>query len=149
LDAIATLKDDPELEALVAAANNSSVAIAQIAYEVVAGELAALNGDPSEAIAHLKKAVIAEDNLNYTEPAAWHIPTRQNLGAFLMTAQKYKEAEKIYKEDLDVLRQNGWSLIGLYQSLKAQGKLEEANVIKKEFDTAWEHSDIEIRTSVL
>jgi len=149
LDAIAILKDDPELENLVATSHNASVAIATIAYEVVAGELAALQGDLPKAIAHLENAVSAEDNLTYTEPAAWHIPTRQNLGAVLLKAQKFKEAEKIYNEDLDVLRQNGWSLMGLYHSLKAQGKLMEADKIKQEFDKAWKDADITIDNSVL
>nr|WP_299068695.1 hypothetical protein [uncultured Allomuricauda sp.] len=149
LDAIETLKNDPELADLVATANNASIHSANIAYEVVAGELAALNGDTSKAIKHLENAVEFEDGLTYTEPAAWHIPTRQNLGAILMNAKKYEEAEKIYKEDLDVLRQNGWSLMGLHNSLKAQGKVDEAEAIKQEFDKAWEHSDIEIETSIL
>ena len=149
LDAIAALRDDPELEDLVAVANNSSTSIAQVAFEVVAGELAALKGNFSLAAEHLRKAVAAEDNLVYTEPSAWHIPTRQNLGALLMKDKKYAEAEKIYREDLMVLRQNGWSLMGLYQSLKAQGKLEEAKVIKAEYDKAWADADIELFTSVL
>ena len=149
LDAIAALKNDPELENLVATAHNPSINSANIAYEVVAGELAALNGDVSKAIGHLKNAVKFEDGLTYTEPAAWHIPTRQNLGAILMKAEKYEEAEKIYREDLDVLRQNGWSLIGLHNSLKAQGKMDEAAAIKEEFDKAWAHSDLEIETSIL
>ena len=149
LDAIAALKKDPELETLVATANNTSNRIANIAYEVVAGELAALKGDVSTAIEHLENAVVFEDGLTYTEPAAWHIPTRQNLGAVLMKAGNYVAAAKIYKEDLDVLRQNGWSLMGLHNSLKAQGKIQEANAIKQEFEKAWEHSDITIDNSVL
>lgn len=148
LDAIDVLKNDPELETLVATMNNASVHIANIAYEVVAGELAALNGNTEKAIEHLKKAVVYEDGLTYTEPAAWHIPTRQNLGAILLKAGKFQEAEKIYNEDLKVLRQNGWSLMGLQQALKGQNKTKEALVIKKEYDMAWEHADIEIETSV-
>ncbi len=149
LDAIITLKDDPELENLVATANNTSATVALVAYEVVAGELAALKGNLPSAIKHLKNAVINEDKLVYTEPAAWHIPTRQNLGAVLLKANKYEEAEKIYKEDLDILRQNGWSLMGLYQTLMIQGKVDEAKEIKKEFDKAWQHADIKIDSSVL
>ena len=149
LDAIEALKNDPELEDLVATAQNPSINSANIAYEVIAGELAALNGDTTKAIEHLKKAVEFEDDLTYTEPAAWHIPTRQNLGAVLMDAKNYEEAEKVYREDLDVLRQNGWSLMGLHNSLKAQGKMDEAKTIKAEFDKAWEHSDLTITTSVL
>lgn len=149
LDAISELQKDPELETLVATANNASIHSANIAFEVVAGELAALKGDTKSAIEHLKKAVVYEDGLTYTEPAAWHIPTRQNLGAMMMKAKNYEEAEKIYSEDLNVLRQNGWSLMGLHNSLKAQGKTEEANAIREEFDKAWEHADIEIETSIL
>ena len=149
LDAIIMLKNDPELENLVATANNNSSTIALVAYEVVAGELASLKGDLPAAIKHLKNAVINEDKLIYTEPAAWHVPTRQNLAATLLKANKYEEAEKIYKEDLDILRQNGWSLMGLYQALLLQGKEDEAKEIKKEFDEAWQHADIEIKGSVL
>ncbi|MFT5863569.1 MAG: tetratricopeptide (TPR) repeat protein [Flavobacteriales bacterium] len=149
LEALVAFKNDPDLETLVATSNNASIHSANIAYEVVAGELAALKGNTSEAIAHLEKAVAYEDALIYTEPAAWHIPTRQNLGAVLMKAKMFEHAENIFKEDLDILRQNGWSLMGLHNSLKAQGKLEEAQVIKLEFEKAWQHADIDINTSVL
>lgn len=149
LYSIKELMVDPELEELVATAHNPSVNVAKVAFEVVAGELAALNGDLPKAIEHMKKAVILEDQLTYTEPAAWHIPTRQNLGALLLKSSNYKAAEKIYKEDLEILRQNGWSLMGLYQSLKAQNKMDEAKAIKAEFDRAWKDSDISIETSVL
>ena len=133
----------------MATANNNSASIARLAYEVVAGELASLNGDLPKSIEHLQNAVSLEDKLVYTEPAAWHVPTRQNLGAVLLKAKKYNEAEIIYKEDLEVLRQNGWSLMGLYKSLLAQGKMDEATLIKAEYDKAWENADIEIDTSVL
>lgn len=149
LDAIATLKKDSELETLIATANNPSLSIANIAYEVIAGELAALEGDLRDATEHLEKAVTYEDALVYTEPAAWHIPTRQNLGAVLMKSEKYKEAEKIYKEDLSMLRQNGWSLMGLYNAYLAQGKTFEAQKIKEEFDEAWKDADIKITNSIL
>jgi tetratricopeptide (TPR) repeat protein len=149
LNAIEALKKDPELETLVATANNASIHAANIAYEVVAGELEALKGNIPKAIEHLENAVIFEDGLTYTEPAAWHIPTRQNLGSILLKAEKYEAAEKIYKEDLDILRQNGWSLMGLFKSLMAQGKTKEANIIKKEFNTAWKDADIDIDDSVL
>ncbi len=149
LEAIQELIKDPDMEDIVATGFDSSLTIAKLAYEVVAGELAAANGDLKKAIEHLEKAVIIEDGLTYNEPAAWHIPTRQNLGAILLKAEQYEEAEKIYREDLSVLRQNGWSLMGLYQSLKAQGIEQEAKIIKLEFDIAWKDADILIDTSIL
>ena len=149
LDAIEVLKNDPELETLIATSNNASIHVANIAFEVVSGELEALRGNIPEAIAHLENAVVFEDGLTYTEPAAWHIPTRQNLGSILFKAGNYEAAETIYKEDLAILRQNGWSLMGLYKSLMAQGKNEEASRIKKEFAAAWKDADIAIDDSVL
>ncbi len=149
LDAIQEMLTDPDLKDLIAAGFDSSKTIAELAYQVVAGELHALKGDLKKAQEHLEKAVAIEDGLTYTEPAAWYIPTRQNLGAILLKAQKPEEAEKIYKEDLELLRQNGWSLMGLYNSLVAQGKMDEALKIKKEYDKAWEHADIDINNSVL
>jgi len=149
LEALDELIKDPELENIFATGFDSSLTIAKLAYQVVAGELAAANNNLDLAIEHLEKAVTMEDNLIYNEPAAWYIPTRQNLGAVLLKAEKHEAAEHIYKEDLKELRQNGWSLMGLYKSLVAQGKNEEAKTIKDEFDNAWKDADIIIDNSVL
>tara|TARA_R110002073_G_scaffold72537_1_gene177503 strand:+ start:494199 stop:495920 length:1722 start_codon:yes stop_codon:yes gene_type:complete len=149
LEAIEVMMNDPELETIFATGFDNSATIAKLAYEIVAGEIAATKGNLPKAVAHLNHAVTIEDQLIYNEPAAWYIPARQTLGDILLKAQKYAEAEKIYTEDLAKLRQNGWSLMGLYQSLMIQGKIEEAEKIKKEFDKAWEHADIEINSSIL
>ncbi|MCM4168839.1 hypothetical protein KCTC52924_02534 [Arenibacter antarcticus] len=149
LDALNKMQNNPALESIVANSSNPSSIIAKVAYEVVAGELAAAEGNLTKAQEHLNKAVSFEEKIVYSEPAAWHIPVRQSLGAVLLKAEKYEEAEMRFKEDLEVLRQNGWSLMGLYHSLKAQNKIEEANEIKKEFDAAWQYADIAINNSVL
>jgi len=122
---------------------------ARIAYEILAGELEAAKGNLNKAIEHLEMAVIFEDELPYNEPAEWYIPTRQSLGAVLLKAKEYKKAEVVYLEDLEYYRNNGWSLMGLYQSLLGQGEEGDAAKIKKQFDKAWSKSDIEISTSVL
>ncbi len=149
LDAIKPMKDDPELKNFSGTFQNSTGAIAELAYAVLAGEIAAAQGNLTKAAEKLRNAVALEDELIYSEPPAWYIPTRQNLGAVLMKAKDYAAAEKVYREDLKRLRQNGWSLMGLYKSLKAQQKEEEAKKIKEEFDSAWKHADISIETSVL
>ncbi|GGW33315.1 tetratricopeptide repeat protein [Arenibacter certesii] len=149
LDALNKMRNNPELEKIIANYTNPSSIIAKVAYEVVAGELAAAEGNLPKAIEHLNRGVNFEDQLIYSEPAPWHIPVRQSLGAVLLKAEKYEEAEMRFKEDLNALRQNGWSLIGLYHSLKAQNKMEEANGIKKEFDAAWQYADLTINSSIL
>jgi len=147
LEALAGLKENPELEIQIA--NNTSRKIAAVAYEVLAGEIAAAEGKLEEGIRHLEQAVELADQLVYNEPSAWHIPPRHNLGALLLDAGRYTEAESVYRKDLEDLRQNGWSLIGLYQSLYAQGKDAEAQQVKQEFDAAWKEADISIERSVL
>jgi tetratricopeptide (TPR) repeat protein len=149
IHAIAEMTNDETLENTVVTSDNSTRTLSKIAYEIVAGELEAAKGNIEMAVEHLTNAVTLEDKLSYTEPSSWHIPTRQTLGKLLLKAKNYEAAELIYREDLAVLRQNGWSLIGLYHSLKAQGKTIEASKIKQEFDEAWAHADIEINSSVL
>ena len=149
LTAIKALKEDPELEEFLGTFQNPTSSIAKVAYHVVAGEIAGLKGDSDMAIKEFEMAVTMEDQLIYSEPPAWYIPTRQNLGDALIKANKFEEAEKIYREDLSNLRQNGWSLMGLHNSLKAQGKENEAEQIMQEYKKAWEHADIELSTSIL
>lgn len=149
LEGIQFLINDPEMETIYASGFDNGTTIAKLAFEVVSGEIALIQENYSLAIKHFEKAVEMEDNLIYNEPAAWYIPPRQNLGAALLKVGKYHEAELIYLEDLNDLRQNGWSLIGLYESLMAQEKLDEAAAIMQEFNTAWKDADIDINTSVL
>lgn len=143
------LQKDPELENLIANYTNPSSNIILVAIEVLKAEIEYSKNNDPKAIAHLKKAIQYEDALIYSEPTPWHIPARQTLGSIYYKNENYKEAEKIYKEDLDILKQNGWSLMGLYQTLKAQGKTEEANKIKQEFDKAWKYADVKINSSIL
>lgn len=146
LDALTNILKDPETENLMATAHNTSDRIARVAYEIVAGELAYLEGQEEKAVQHLQNAVRAEDELTYTEPPAWHIPPRQNLGAILMELGRFEEARITYMEDLEKQRQNGWSLMGLHQALKAL-KIPEAAAVRKDFEEVWQYADISISRS--
>ena len=68
-----------------------------------------------EAIAAFGEAVQFEDKLRYKEPPEWKLPTRHFLGAALLDAGKYEEAERVFLDDLSIHRENGWSLTGLQQ----------------------------------
>ena len=72
---------------------------------------------------------------------------RQNLGAVLLDAGRADEAETVYWEDLRRNPNTGWSLFGLAQALKAQGKNEEAAVIMERFRTAWKDADVTLSAS--
>jgi len=85
----------------------------------------------------LREAVKLEDALHYDEPPAWMIPGRHVLGAALMRFEKAAEAEQVYRADLAKLPDNGWSLFGLAQALKAQGKTDEAATYQSKFEKVW------------
>ena len=126
---------------------NTGRAILSIAQEVLAGEIAAAKKNYDAAIAHLERAVRLEDALVYTEPSEFHYPPRQALGAILLEAKRPAEAETVYWEDLRHNKDNGWSLFGLMQALKAQGKNDEAALVDARFKKAWEKADVTLSAS--
>ena len=126
---------------------NSAGTLVKIACEVLSGELAAKKKDYPLAIKHLKKAVEIEESLRYDEPPTWFYPCRQNLGAVLIEAGLYGEAEKVYRENLSEIPDNGWGLFGLHQSLLKQNKFNEAGEIEKKFKDAWKYADVELTSS--
>jgi tetratricopeptide (TPR) repeat protein len=138
---LAALVADPSLQGQTTFSNNTGTAILRIAPEVVAGEIAARRQQWDEAILHLDRAVRYEDALIYQEPPDWHAPVRQNLAAVLMAAGRPDEAEAVYWEDLKKNPENGWSLFGLTQALKAQGKDVDAAQAEQRFRKAWKDAD--------
>jgi tetratricopeptide (TPR) repeat protein len=121
---------------------NSARSILAIAQAHLAGEMAARQGRIDEAVSQLELAVRDEDELTYDEPPAWYMPMRQRLGAILLDAGRPVQAEKVFRADLDHRPENGWSLYGLAQSLKAQNKTKEAAKIEERFAKAWSSADV-------
>ena len=147
--ALAAVLRDPALEKVTIWDINAAADLLAIASEVLAGEIAAAKGDHDDAVHRLEQAVRLEDALRYDEPPPWHHPTRQVLGAVLLAAGRAADAERVYREDLERLPENGWSLFGLEKSLAAQGRTEEAKDVGRRFDSAWQHADVELTASRL
>jgi Flp pilus assembly protein TadD len=126
---------------------NFTADLLRIAEDILAGELAAAEGDFDTAVARLESAVEGEYNLNYDEPPPWHFPVRQALGAVLLEAGRFADAERVYREDLERFPENGWSLFGLHKSLTAQGKEGEAETVRQRFGQAWQYADVTLKTS--
>jgi tetratricopeptide (TPR) repeat protein len=135
---------NPTLKELKIGGLNSTASILDIATQVLSGELAIQERRYEPAIAHFKTAVKLEDAIVYTEPPDWYQPTRQALAKGLLKAGKPQEAEQVYREDLKIYPDNGWSLYGLVQSLQAQGKTQEVRSIQTRFQTAWKHADVQL-----
>lgn len=116
---------------------NTPAEIAAIAEKVLEGVVAIARKEDAKGIAALEAAVKLEDQLIYTEPKDWPLPSRQFLGAYLLKFGKPATAEKVYAEDLVYNPSNGWSLIGLSQSLKAQRKTKQLASIKAKYERAF------------
>ncbi len=101
-------------------------------------------GDLNGAIAAFRSAVEKEDSLRYMEPPDWTLPMRHYLGAALTEAGRHSEAEQVFRQDLAWNQNNGWAYYGLWQSLVAQGKSEDAAALKVMFDNAWKSADTEL-----
>jgi tetratricopeptide (TPR) repeat protein len=118
-----------------------------LAAEALAGEIAARSGDTTSAVVHFGEAVKIQDGHWFTEPPPWYYPVRQSLGAALLGSGRAAEAEAVYREDLARNRDNGWSLFGLAQSLRAQGKTAEAREMEARFQRAWARADVTLTAS--
>ena len=119
----------------------------QLAANVLAGEMAAKAGDTAAAERLLGAAIAEQDTHWFTEPPPWYFPVRQALGAVLLQAGRAREAEQVYREDLQRNPGNGWSLFGLAQSLRAQGKTADAAQAEEHFRTAWARADVTLPAS--
>jgi hypothetical protein len=83
--------------------------------------------------------------LQYDEPeplpfSAWHW-----LGAALVEAQRFEDAEKAYRADLKDHPLNGWSLLGLQQALQGRGV--SSAEVDAQLAASWSRSDTWIRSS--
>jgi tetratricopeptide (TPR) repeat protein len=119
----------------------------QLAANVLAGEIAAKAADTATAARLLRAAVAEQDTHWFTEPPPWYFPVRQALGAVLLQGGRAREAEQVYRDDLARNPNNGWSLFGLAQSLRAQGKTAEAAQADSSFQKAWAKADVKLTAS--
>jgi tetratricopeptide (TPR) repeat protein len=118
-----------------------------VAVPVLAARIAAseLHGDA--AVASLEEAVAAEDRLPAGEPEDWFFPVRDLLGAELLIVGRAADAERVYREDLRRLPNNGWALYGLAVAQRAAGSAREAAATEREFVSAWKGADVRLLTS--
>ena len=130
--------------------NNTGEALMALVQRMVEGEILVRENKLDAGVAELREAIKLEDALHYDEPPGWLIPIRHSLGATLMRAGRYADAEKIYREDLKRLPDNGWSLLGLADSLRAQKKKSaEADQTRAKFQKIWAKADVKIDSSCL
>lgn len=136
--------------------NNFASDVLKVGEAMMDGELAFKAGNHAAGIAHLRRSVALDDALLYDEPWGWMQPTRHALGALLMEAQQFEEAEAVYRADLGLDEtlaracqhpRNVWALHGLHECLVRRGAQEELRHIKPQLDQAAAHATVPIRAS--
>jgi tetratricopeptide (TPR) repeat protein len=112
---------------------------------ILEGEIHRSAGDLPGAIACFERAVSIEDALVYDEPEPLPFAARHWLGAALLDANRYEDAERVYREELVDHPHNGWSLLGLQKALAARGL--SSPEVDADLSASWGRSDTWIRTS--
>ena len=121
--------------------SNHAKNVAEVAQEVLAGEIASAAGDRTAAIEKFTRAVSLEDSLIYEEPPIWYAPVRERLAGQFLAAGRPQEALTVYREDLRINPGNPRSLYGLTLTLEALGRADEAAAQDREFRRVWRYAD--------
>jgi hypothetical protein len=112
---------------------------------ILDGEIKRMSGDLPGAIAAFKTAADTQEGLTYDEPEPLPFSARHWLGAALLEAKQFTEAEAVYRAELKHHPHNGWSLLGLQQALAGQGRQDKA--VDDDLTASWSRSDTWIRSS--
>jgi tetratricopeptide (TPR) repeat protein len=120
---------------------NPATQVIAVLSAILDARVAAGRGDTAAAIQSWQRAVAAQDRLVYHEPPPVYYPVRESLGAALHRAGRLAEAEAVFREDLTRNPRNARSLFGLWQTLAALNRGQQADAAKRTFDAAWTGSD--------
>ena len=118
-----------------------------VAGGILEGEILRDEGRLEEAIEVFEDAVELHDEVPYTEPEILNFSARHWLGAALLEAERAEAAEEVYRAALVQHPHNGWSIFGLEQALRAQGRDTEADETRAWFREAWSETDTLLRSS--
>lgn len=116
-----------------------------IAAGILGGEIQRTSGDLNGAIASFRNAATIQEGLIYDEPEPLPFSAYHWLGAALIEAGRFSEAEQAFRSELKDHPKNGWSLLGLQQALKGQGIT--SPEVDAELAASWSRADTWIRSS--
>lgn len=126
--------------------HNPAAKVLSVADAVLEARVVAAKSDAAASIPAWKQAVEAEDQISYSEPSDWFYPTRESLGGALIRAKRYDEADLAFREDLERNPNNGRSLWGRWQALRASdGDVPNTQVVRRRFQDAWAEADSALR----
>jgi tetratricopeptide (TPR) repeat protein len=125
--------------------NNKSSDLLALAAATLDAQLAGTRGEKEKSIREWRRAIKLESKIQYDEPPAWFYPVRQSLAAELLRNGKAKEAEAVFREAIDTRPRDGRLLFGLWQSLLAQKRDNEATLVEQQFNAAWKEATVKLR----
>ena len=112
---------------------------------ILEGEIHRSAGELGDAIRSFEKAVELEDEMAYDEPEPLPFAARHWLGAALLEAKRFADAERVYRAELEDHPHNGWSLFGLRKALAARGV--SSVDVDADFTASWSRADAWIQAS--
>jgi hypothetical protein len=124
--------------------HNTAAGMFAVADAVLDARIALAKKDLEQSIAAWKRAVAAEDKLNYDEPSDWFYPVRESLAAALFKAVRLDETERIFREDLERNPLNPRTLFLQWQFLTTVDDKDMALVVRRRFLDGWQNADVEL-----
>lgn len=129
--------------------NSLAQNVLKTAELMLEGEIILAKGNKAAAVETLRRAVAAEDLVNYNEPPDFDIPVREWLGRALLRSGRPAEAESVFREEIGKHPKNGRALFGLAEALNKQGKTTAAGLVRREFEAAWRDADTTLTVAEL
>jgi len=112
---------------------------------ILEGEIQRTAGNLDAAIASFQQAARMQEALVYDEPEPLPFSAFHWLGAALVEAKRFAEAEQAYRTELKDHPHNGWSLLGLKLAIEGMGK--ESSEVSADLVSSWSRSDTWIQSS--
>ena len=125
--------------------NNKASDILALAAATLDAQLAWARGEQEKSIQEWRHAVELESTLQYDEPPPWFYPVRESLAAALLRNGQAKEAEAVFRAAIDKHPRDGRLLFGLWQTLTAQKRENEAALVEQQFNAAWTNATVKLR----
>ncbi len=96
--------------------------IVRIAQEVLTARIAQAEDDLANAISAFERAAAIQERLSYMEPPYWYYPVRRSVGALRFLQGDPAGAEREFKLALREAPNDAWTLWGLKEAYRKQGK---------------------------